>query len=134
MSRDSKIQVGVIVLEGPVTVASRRAKGMYHCRALQFDLVGVGRTKREAFAELRLLVEDYLGEVVSSTEPVRFFNPSSSDEWNVRDRKDFRVRAVCLGRTRPVRARPTSPPPLDARTLRELCRSVEQVDLVPASA
>jgi len=58
---------------------------MHLCNALEFDIVGTGGSKAEAFSEMKELVEEYLLSVVeclSQGEKVRFFNPADNDEWN----------------------------------------------------
>lgn len=53
-----------------------------HC---EFDVVGVGRTRGDAFYALCELLDEYFSEVVSilyQGKKVAFFNPSDADVWN----------------------------------------------------
>lgn len=74
-----------IKLEGPVTVAYNKVKDLHMCNALQFDIVGTGASRDEAFSQMRELVEDYLLSIVEELErgrKVRFFNPATVEDWN----------------------------------------------------
>ena len=119
----------LVVLQGYLTVAHRRRGREFCCTALQFDLVGFGRTKREAFDELRLLVEEYVENVIKAPGPVRFFNPSEADDWNAGQLEDFYVALQFRRRGDVV------PPPCrlsDLGPLKVHRKALEGVSLVPA--
>ena len=123
--------IDMVTLHGPITVAYRRASRMWHCTALQFDIVGVGKTKGEAFAEMRDLLRDYLEEVLATDGPVRFFNPAESGEWNVRDQEYYNVALLVSG----GEATPPNRAPLsDIARLRGYRDAVQGIGLVPAGA
>lgn len=75
-----------VKLRGPVTLAFTKSDDdTYLCNALQFDIVGTGRTEKEAEAQVRDLVTGYLRHVLSliaAGKKVRFFNPADEAEWN----------------------------------------------------
>lgn len=126
----------IILASGPVTVAVRRFRDYYTCTALQFDIVGTGKTKGAALRQLQELVGEYLLaviELVAQGKKIRFFNPSDAEEWNrAQELRDFKVSfALQTGNL-------ADAPPADIRfdpNLRELARykdSIESVELVPA--
>ena len=88
--------IETVTLRGPVTVAYKRCREGFMCTALQFDILGIGRTKREAFQEMRDLVEEYLEEIVRSPEPVCFFNPSDAAALQAPARGRHHGRGVLL--------------------------------------
>jgi len=121
----------VITLRGPVTAAYRRSQGLWYCTALQFDIVGVGKTRDEAFGEMRDLFSDYVKEVLADSGPVRFFNPSEAQEWNVKKQETYSVTVVM--------ARPEEQPSgraslSDVGQLRPYRDAIQCIDLVPAGA
>ncbi len=74
-----------IVLQGDVTVAYRKEGSEWFATALEFDLLGYGRTRKAAFKLLQELIAEYMLEVahlVSEGKRVAFFNPSETAEWN----------------------------------------------------
>ncbi len=81
----------IITLKGPITVTYREEGGEVLARALQFDLVGVGKTRDDALKELQDLFSDYAEEVLSTGGKVRFFNPSDSEEWDNSEKQLFNV-------------------------------------------
>ena len=93
----------------------RRERGEWMCTALEFDIVGTGKTKQEAFDELRALVETYLLEVMDTDAPVEFYNPADAEEWECKDRKSYRV-AVIMARAK----EDTSIPPRMVRDITKL--------------
>lgn len=81
-----------VKLEGSIAVATRKVGKLFLCNALQFDLVGTGKTKIAAFTEMKELLEDYLVSLVediSEGHKVRFFNPAGDDEWNKAAQLEF---------------------------------------------
>ena len=73
-------------LPGFITVTWKRQKGEHICTALEFDLIGLGATRDEAFRNLREIVQSYFEEAVKLKGPVRLFNPSPAAEWNVENK------------------------------------------------
>lgn len=117
----------IIKMKGQITVAYRREGTKILSTALQFDLVGIGRTKQEAFKELRKIVKSYLLEVIKSDTPVEFFNPSDHKEWNARDIEYYDVE-VKIKKTRPL---PKAKP--DIRQLKPYQKQIRSFDLSPVS-
>jgi hypothetical protein len=83
--------IEVFLLQGPVTVAYRREGRKWYATALQFDLVGAGRTQQAAFDELQRVVNTYLEEILETKGPVRLFNPSEPAEWESPHRESYHV-------------------------------------------
>ncbi|MEK7794387.1 MAG: hypothetical protein AAB353_07650 [Candidatus Hydrogenedentota bacterium] len=82
---DSPQDSSRIVLRGPVFVSSKPLNDEWHCTALNFDILGIGSTKEEAFERMKELLEVYLEDVaieLNNGNQVDFYNPSDSDEWN----------------------------------------------------
>lgn len=82
------------IANGPLTVSYRQVDGEWRATALQFDLVGTGKTKQGAFEQLRELVNDYLTFILSVKGEVAFYNPASREEWEVADQEKFDVLVV----------------------------------------
>ncbi len=81
MPREKKI----IALQGKTTIAYRQEEGEWYATALEFDIMGYGKTKAEARQLLHELMEIYLQDIaqlLSEGKRVKFFNPSEDDEWN----------------------------------------------------
>lgn len=78
-----------VELNGELTVSFRVRAGKVQCTALQFDIVGMGDTKAEALQEMTELLTYYFEEIISNDEPVRFYNPSDSSEWNIKDQQHY---------------------------------------------
>lgn len=123
--------IETVTLRGPVTVAYKRCREGFMCTALQFDIVGIGRTKREAFQEMRDLVEEHLEEILRSPEPVCFFNPSDAADWNVGNQENYQVAMLFERHSEPI---PTDVPLANLAPLREHRESLRGVNLVPAYA
>lgn len=97
-------EAGVIrILEGLVTVAFKKVGRKWHCTALQFDLVGIGKNRAEALEELKGVVNAYLCSILKSKGKVRFFNPSDADEWECEDKREFSVTVAMFGLKAPSR-------------------------------
>lgn len=123
--------VGVINLYGPITVAYRRSAGMWLCTVLQFDIVGIGKTREVAFSEMRDLLADYFEEVLASPGPVRFFNPSEPREWNIKKQEHYNVTFVVSGGHAHIPKRPSLS---NIGRLRACQDAIQGMDLVPAGA
>ncbi len=81
-------QLRTVAAEGPVTVAVHKMGREYHCTALEFDILGTGRTKQDALAQVQELVEEYIAGVIEELgkgNKVAFFNPSGERDWNQAD-------------------------------------------------
>lgn len=122
----------VTTLEGPISVAFKKAGREWHAIALQFDIVGTGKTRAEAFCQMQGLFETYVSEVLKASRPVRFYNPSERADWEIRDKAHFHVVVVLsakpvLGAKAPLR------PSLD--DLVKLCSirsKIQSIQLQPA--
>ena len=122
----TKIQVTVV--KGPVTVAYRQEEGKWYAIALEFDLVGIGKTREAAFNELRDIVNDYLIDCMAEKKPVEFFFPSEPDEWNVEDKEWYSVTALSA---QPVRGRSRMPSSINMSQLHSFRNRIKQFDLIP---
>ena len=123
-------ELTITIMSGPVTVAYRRTGGEWICTALQFDIVGTGATRDEAFDELRALFQTYLREVVDTEGPVKFFNPSDAEEWQRKDKGEYRVEAILAK----VEEEADAPPRVvnDIAKLRPYRDRIKAFDLTPA--
>ena len=90
-----------VELNGELTVSFRVRAGKVQCTALQFDIVGMGDTKAEALQEMTKLLTYYFEEIISSDEPVRFYNPSDTSEWNIKDQQHY-ILSIIMRRKRDV--------------------------------
>ena len=75
----------IVTLQGKTTIAYRQTEGEWYATALEFDIMGYGKTKAEARHLLHELLEIYLQDIaqlLSEGKRVKFFNPSEDDEWN----------------------------------------------------
>ena len=91
------IEVSLTTRKGQLDVAYRRRKGEWHAIALQFDIVGIGRTQGAALRQMKELVEEYILDIANrdiDTKRVQFFNPSSVEEWNLPKRESFLVTLI----------------------------------------
>lgn len=87
----------VKIAGGPITVAYRKEDDLWYCTALQFDIMGNGKTREKAFAQLKKLVNSYLIHVLSVKGPVSFFNPSDREEWETDDKRSYDVLVLISG-------------------------------------
>ena len=122
-----KQPMNVLLLEGPVSVAFRREGPMYCAIALQFDLVGMGKTKDEAFLALQSIFDTHMRGLLKEKGHIRFLSPAPESEWNLEDRQDFKA-TILVPRARCLPARK----PLSYRALTRLHTSIKQFTLVPA--
>ena len=97
-----KSSTQIVTLKGPITVTYREEGTEVYARALQFDLVGIGKNRRDALKELQEIFDDYAEEVLNTKGKVRFFNPSDSEEWENPDKEFFNVVFVRLFSRSPV--------------------------------
>ena len=110
------------VMRGSVTVAYRQVNEEWHCTALEFDIIGVGASRKESFEKMKNLVSFYLGEVSKAIGPVEFFNRSPDEDWQISDKEEYNVIVVMIPEQRqiPERLPPDLPSSFDR--LPELCR------------
>ena len=102
------VQLRILALEGPVSVAYRKEGGLYHAIALQFDLVGTGRTKDAAFEALQAVFDTHMRSIVRQRGAVQFLNPSPQEDWNLSDREEYQV-SVLVPHATPVPKRRALP-------------------------
>ena len=124
MSKKDTITIQVQTLEGSVSVAYKKAGKEWHAIALQFDIVGTGKTRGEAFREMQGLFETYLSEVLKATAPVRFYNPSDQADWEIQDKVDFHV-VVVSARPLPSAETPRRPRLDELRSIRSQIQSIQ---------
>lgn len=124
-----------IALQGNLTVGYHREGREWFATALQFDIMGYGRTKAKAFQLMQELVSEYLQEMarlIAEGEKVRFFNPSSAEDWDrMVELEEYHVRLTMAFNQA---ARPTALTPSGLQELIEYIDSLDEmeVDLVPA--
>lgn len=117
----------ISVLGGPVTVAYRKRGRKWYCTALQFDLVGIGRTREDSFNQLRDVMNIYLADVLDADGPVEFFNLSERRDWATKDIETYSVVAIMAR----VRRKPLIPPVFRRiQDLRRYRNRVQSFDLL----
>jgi hypothetical protein len=109
-------------------VAYRQVEDEWYCTALQFDLLGIGRTREQAFAQLKELVNAYLTHVLQLKGKVALFNPSKREEWNAPIKEYYDVLVVIARTAKPVAETRC----LDLEEVRPVRRRVREFDLAPA--
>jgi uridylate kinase len=119
-----------VVVGGRVTAAYRKEEGRWLCTALEFDILGIGETRQEAFAQMQELVNNYLLDCLMSRGPVDFLNPSEAEEGKTRDKERYHV-AVILERAAPEQAVPQVIE--DFAALRRFRNRILGTDLIPAN-
>lgn len=97
-----KNSIQIMTLRGPITVTYRQEGGEVHARALQFDLVGIGKSRKSALKELQEIFSDYAEEVLNTKGKVRFFNPSDPEEWENPEKEFFSVVFILTKKTSPL--------------------------------
>ena len=127
-----------MVIKWPISVVCRKMGARWGATALEFDIVGTGKTKEAALEGMRELFEDYLSSVVEELRAgneVAFFNPSDAEDWN-RDsieRYELLCRVTCAESA--GREQPESPGNLgDLRKLTHFIDSLDEVDVKPVEA
>jgi hypothetical protein len=129
MTSSSQFKV-VKVAGGPVTVAYKQVAGEWHCTALQFDILGIGKTREAAFAQLKELMNSYLTHVLQLKGKIAFFNPADREEWNTPIKENYNILVIL---TKPRRdSQETSC--MDMEEIRPVRRRVREFDLLPAGA
>lgn len=125
-------QLRTLTAEGPVTVAVRKFGREYHCTALEFDILGTGKTKQEALVQVQELIEDYITSVIEELAKghrVAFFNPSVEKDWNQADElRFFDVTLIVRD------SRPHERIQLNAKDLKSVADIFESVCLEPSGA
>ena len=123
-----KNSIHVTTLKGQVAVTYREQGGEVYARALQFDLVGVGKSRKGALKELQAIFADYAEEVLNTKGKVRFFNPSDPEEWENPDKEFFSVAFILVRKATPL----TLPSVCNnIRDLRPMRGAVKTVQLHP---
>ena len=121
-------------LKGPVTVAYRREGKKWLCTALEFDILGIGRTRKTAFQQMRSLVNEYLADVLKAEGPVEFFNHSAGKEWTAKDKEYYKV-VVALAQAEEKRPVPQTLRDIQQlRHYRDRIRGFDLTPLVPVGA
>lgn len=126
-------ELDIQTVDGTVTVAYKKHGREWHATALQFDLVGTGRTREAALREPQELFESYLSAVLETKGRVRFYNPSDAQDWDAKDKEYFRVVCIVLAGTSHTRS--LSAPSLDdIDTLRRIEPRIKSVKLTPLAS
>jgi len=112
-------------LKGPITVTYKREGAEVYARALQFDLIGVGKSRKSALNELREIFADYAEEALNTRGKVRFFNPSDPDEWENPDKELFSVVIVFSRKTKPLQFHSMFGSIQDLRPMRTALKAIQ---------
>ena len=115
----------VVTLKGPITVTYREEGADVYATALQFDLVGIGKTREAALNELQEIFSEYAEEVLNTKGKARFYNPSDPEEWENPDKEFFSVTFVLSGK----RGSSTATSVCNIRELHAVRRSVRTIQL-----
>lgn len=93
----------ISIVGGPVVVAYRRHWRGWTAMALQFSLMGLGRTREEAFEELKRVLLTYLKTVLDAKGATRLFDPADAEDWETADQEQIYIavqgRIVLPGKT-----------------------------------
>jgi hypothetical protein len=121
-----------IRLDGKITTSSKfnNSTKKWYCTALEFDLVGIGKTEEEAFKELKVLLRYYLLEFVESTHSggkMDFFNPSEAENWNTGKKKEYGVTLIVELAEEKERIPEFIPP----KKLSKYYNRISGIDLIP---
>ena len=115
-------------LQAPVAVTYTTLDGQVYARALQFDIVGIGKNRQEALRELGELFADYVEEFLNSRGPVQFSHPAEGVEWDNPDKEFFAV-TIVFSRTPRTQAMPAYIS--DPKAVRQVRESIEAIQLQP---
>jgi hypothetical protein len=124
-------QVEVLLLQGTVTVAYRRQGRIWCATALEFDLVGAGKTPEAAFEELQGVLGCYFEEILKTKGRVRLFNPSEASEWESPRRELYQVAIAAI---KSGRSRRTSLTIRNVDEFRRLRDRIAGINLVPIAS
>lgn len=126
---DTMKNIQIIPLaDGPITVAFKKDGPYCLATALEFDIVGTGKTRTEALNQLQELVSVYLFEVLTTTGKRSLYNPSEQIEWEAEDKARYTVQMI-VRVTRHSGPTPSRPTLSQARPFR---KNIEQFNLTPA--
>jgi hypothetical protein len=120
-----KNSMQIMTLRGPVTVTYRQEGTEVHARALQFDLVGIGKSRKSALKELQEIFADYAEEVLNTKGKVRFFNPSDSEEWENSDKQLFSIVFVLVRKASALELPSICDSIRDLRPMRDAVKTVQ---------
>ena len=120
-----KSSIQIMTLRGPVTVTYRQDGSEAHARALQFDLVSIGKSRKSALKELQEIFSDYAEEVLNTKGKVRFFNPSDPEEWENPEKEFFSVVFILTKKTSPLVLPPVCNSIRDLRSVRGAVKTVQ---------
>ncbi|MFH1731382.1 MAG: hypothetical protein ABIF82_07010 [Planctomycetota bacterium] len=96
----ASVQYELVSVDGPVTVGYYRSGGRWWAVARQFSIMGSGKTKDDAFQQLRELVNEYVEECITEGTTAFFF-PCEDEDWRrTRDQQNFHV-VLVFQRTTP---------------------------------
>jgi hypothetical protein len=119
--------IAIRALNSPVTLAHKKIGKKWHCTALQFDLVGIGKSRSEAMHELKGILNTYLCEIIKTTGPVRVFNPSDAEEWECEDKQEYNVTIAILS----AKTSTVMPERLSIPQARRYRNQIQAIDLIP---
>ncbi len=118
------------LLKGPLTIAYEKEGAKWYATALEFDLVGIGSTRKKAGEEVKQLFREYLYGCLDEEGPVRFVFPAEASVWNSEDKEWYHV-TVSL--SLPKSSRKEIPRSLNLSELKSQFRNrIESIGLVPA--
>lgn len=125
---------GTYRLSGPVSIAYRYDKNAkeWEAIALQFNILGLGKTKEEAFQEVKSLFETYVETITQTKGKVQFHNPAEGRYWDAEDVDQFHV-VVSFDAEAPCQLIDVGRiPTIDIKGIRRRHKQPERVDLVLA--
>jgi predicted RNase H-like HicB family nuclease len=119
----------LMAVRGMVSVSYREVEGEWHATALQFDLVGIGKTREKAFRQLRALVGTYLEAYAETKGKAQLFNWAEEEDRNNPDQKTYRVMALMV-----EKPRAKSPVEIQPEQLWSYRHRIKNYDLTPVLA
>jgi predicted RNase H-like HicB family nuclease len=113
--------------DGPITVVFQHDGPYWIATALEFDIIGTGKTRQESLSQLQELVSLYLFEVIQEPDKHNIFNPSESELWALADKVKYNV-LISLKLTKKTE----SESKMMLRDVRPFRNSIKEFNLSPA--
>lgn len=117
---------------GPINIAYFKENKEWWAVALEFDILGSGKTRQAALSQLKELVNFYFLHTLKSEGNVSFYNPSDRELWDLPDKEKFDI-LVCL-QIEDQAAWGAGCKSLDLNEMRPFAGSVKEFALAPACA
>ena len=127
--------VTISVMKGPMTAAYHKEENRWFCTALEFDIVGIGSTRKEALSEMQELVNAYLHHIINQRGRVALMNQS---DMKATDDTEHYFVAIAVAEVKTKRSAPRVVEDVTAlRRYRDrICgmNFLPAIDLVPTGA